>query len=169
MQTWKVRDHNSRTTSFAALETYEISGESLEEAVRENADEIVLHTMPDKDHLLSIEGTNVKWSDSIFGGKGGAVAEIIAKISNAYLPDSPSYREKHTVYKAWIYADKDEANYTLTIKQLRELSKMTRKDFAEYFHTSPRNVENWEYERTNAPACLVELMEYKLRKEMIIE
>jgi DNA-binding transcriptional regulator YiaG len=56
----------------------------------------------------------------------------------------------------------------MTIKELREASGMTQKAFAEYFGIPKRTVENWEGEKNQCPVYLLELMEYKLKKEGII-
>lgn len=52
----------------------------------------------------------------------------------------------------------------MTIKELRTVSGMTQKQFAEYFRVSVRTIEAWETRR-NAPDYLTKLMEYKLKKE----
>lgn len=57
----------------------------------------------------------------------------------------------------------------MTIKELRQLSGMTQKAFAEYFKVSKRNIENWEGNKSTCPKYLLDLMEYKLTKEKIIE
>ena len=57
----------------------------------------------------------------------------------------------------------------MTIKSLREASGMTQKAFSEYFGIPKRSIENWEGEKRECPAYLLELMEYKLRNEGIIK
>lgn len=57
---------------------------------------------------------------------------------------------------------------TMTIKELRTACGMTQKAFAEFIGTSKRNVENWEYGKSTPPEGMVELIEYKLRKEGLI-
>lgn len=57
----------------------------------------------------------------------------------------------------------------MTIKELRQLSGMTQKAFAEYFKVSKRAVENWEGGQRQCPKYLLDMMEYKLTKEKIIE
>ncbi len=57
----------------------------------------------------------------------------------------------------------------MTIKELRQLSGMTQKAFAEYFKVSKRAVENWEGGQRQCPEYLLDLMKYKLTKEKIIE
>jgi DNA-binding transcriptional regulator YiaG len=56
----------------------------------------------------------------------------------------------------------------LTIKELRTLSGMTQKQFAEYLNIPKRTIEDWEYEKRIPPVYVVELIEYKLRKEKLI-
>lgn len=56
----------------------------------------------------------------------------------------------------------------MTIKELRTACGLTQKAFAEYFHISKRSIESWEAGTRNAPEYLIELMEYKLRKEGLI-
>jgi DNA-binding transcriptional regulator YiaG len=57
----------------------------------------------------------------------------------------------------------------MTIKELRTKSGMTQKAFAEYFGVSKRAVEEWEGNRRQCPEYLLDLMQYKLEKERIIE
>lgn len=62
----------------------------------------------------------------------------------------------------------------MTIKELREAAGMSRSKFAEYFGIPYRTVQSWELysqsvEGRKCPDYLLELMEYKLRKENIIE
>ena len=56
----------------------------------------------------------------------------------------------------------------MTIKELRQATGMTQKDFAEYFDISKRAVESWEGGKRNCPSYLLELMKYKLEKENLI-
>ena len=56
----------------------------------------------------------------------------------------------------------------MTIKELRTACGMTQKAFAEYFSIPKRSIENWEGGTRNAPEYLIELMQYKLRKEGLI-
>jgi len=45
---------------------------------------------------------------------------------------------------------------------------MTQKKFAEYFHMSRRNIEDWEKGVSECRPYLIELMQYKLEHEGII-
>lgn len=57
----------------------------------------------------------------------------------------------------------------MTIKELREAAKMSRKEFAEYFGISYRRVQNWELGCRGCDDLLIDLMKYKLEKEEIIK
>lgn len=80
--------------------------------------------------------------------------------------------EKYTIFRAE-WSDESEGTFlsasATTIKELREKSGMTQKSFSEYFKMSKRTVESWEVGRTRPPRYLIELMEYKLINEGIIE
>lgn len=55
-----------------------------------------------------------------------------------------------------------------SIKELRTASGMTQQAFSEYLHIPKRSIVNWETGQRNAPEYLIELIEYKLRKEGLI-
>lgn len=57
----------------------------------------------------------------------------------------------------------------MTFKELRKASGMTQKDFSEYFGIPKRTIENWETEERKCNDYIIELMEYKLKKENIIK
>lgn len=57
----------------------------------------------------------------------------------------------------------------MNIKELRTLSGMTQQAFADYFGVSKRAVESWEGGKRQCPEYLLNLMQYKLEKERIIE
>lgn len=57
----------------------------------------------------------------------------------------------------------------MTFKELRKLSGMTQQAYAEYFGISKRNIEDWERGVAKPTQYLLDLMEYKLRKEKIIK
>lgn len=57
----------------------------------------------------------------------------------------------------------------MEIKELRALSGMTRQEFADYFGVSRRSVEKWELGERKCAPYLLDLMEYKLRNEGLIE
>lgn len=57
----------------------------------------------------------------------------------------------------------------MEFKELRKLSKMTQKAFAEYFNIPKRTIENWDGNINKCPEYLLELMQYKLKKENIIK
>lgn len=56
----------------------------------------------------------------------------------------------------------------MDIKELRTMSKMTQKAFAEYFGISKRAIESWEGGKRKCPDYLLDLMKYKLEKENLI-
>ena len=57
----------------------------------------------------------------------------------------------------------------MTIKELREATGMTRKEFAEYFEIDWRRIQNWECGIRNCPDELLKLMHYKLEKEGLLK
>lgn len=54
------------------------------------------------------------------------------------------------------------------IKNLRKEAKMTQLQFCEYFEIPRRTLENWEMGIRTAPIYLLNLIEYKLKKENLI-
>lgn len=56
----------------------------------------------------------------------------------------------------------------MEIKELRALSHMTQKQFSEYFGIPKRTIEDWECSKRTPPQYVVDLIEYKLRKENLI-
>ena len=57
----------------------------------------------------------------------------------------------------------------MTFKDLRAASGMTQKEFSEYFKIPKRTVENWDSGSAKCNDYILELLEYKLRKENIIK
>ena len=57
----------------------------------------------------------------------------------------------------------------MTFKELRERSGMTRQEFMEFFGIPYRTVQSWELGDRSCPKYVLDLMEYKLRKENIIK
>lgn len=55
-----------------------------------------------------------------------------------------------------------------TVKEIRKQTGMTQQQFSDYFHIPKRTIEDWEGERRKPPVYVVELIEYKLRKEKLI-
>ena len=53
----------------------------------------------------------------------------------------------------------------MTLKELRQASGMTQKEFSEYFGMSKRAVESWEGGTRKCPEYLLKLIEYKLTNE----
>ena len=56
----------------------------------------------------------------------------------------------------------------MTIKEMRALTGMSQAKFGEYLHISKRTIEDWESERRKSPQYVVELIEYKLKRERLI-
>jgi DNA-binding transcriptional regulator YiaG len=56
----------------------------------------------------------------------------------------------------------------MTLKELRELSGMTRTQFADYFDIPYRTIQDWELGNRECKQYFVDLMEYKLKKEALI-
>ena len=54
------------------------------------------------------------------------------------------------------------------IRYLQMETGMTNKEFADYFHTSIRNIENWRHNPAQLSDFIYDLFEYKLLKEGII-
>lgn len=57
----------------------------------------------------------------------------------------------------------------MTVKELRQLTGMTQKQFAEYFGIPKRNIEDWERDIFPCKPYLIDLMHYKLVHEGIIK
>lgn len=55
----------------------------------------------------------------------------------------------------------------MDIKKLRIMARMTQREFAEYFNIPKRTIENWEGGQRTPPPYVVELIEYKIRKEKL--
>ena len=55
----------------------------------------------------------------------------------------------------------------MDIKKLRIRTRMTQKEFAKYFNIPQRTIENWEGRQRKPPPYVVELIEYKIRKEKL--
>ena len=53
-------------------------------------------------------------------------------------------------------------------KELRKASGMTRTQFAEYFGIPYRTIQNWELGLRECPKYILNLMEYKLKREALI-
>ena len=53
----------------------------------------------------------------------------------------------------------------MNIKELREQYNLSRKQFCEYFQIPYRTLQDWELENRKCPDYLIDLIEYKLKKE----
>ena len=56
----------------------------------------------------------------------------------------------------------------MNIRELRTLTGMNIKTFAEYFNIPYRTLQNWELETRECPDYLLKLVKYKLEKENLI-
>lgn len=59
--------------------------------------------------------------------------------------------------------------FFMAIKELRAATGMTQKQFSEYLNIPHRTIQNWEGEQRQCPEYVVELIEYKLRNENLID
>lgn len=57
----------------------------------------------------------------------------------------------------------------MTLKELRELSGMTRVQFAEYFGIPYRTIQDWELGNRKCNDYMIALLEYKLRNEGLLQ
>lgn len=93
-----------------------------------------------------------------------------------YLNTSPyKYKISNNNGKRQIVIDIDEtisANSTAkydNIKDLRAATKMTQQSFGDYFGISIRNIQDWEANAHSCKPYLINLMEFKLRKNEVIK
>ena len=56
----------------------------------------------------------------------------------------------------------------MEFRDLRKLSGMTQTQFSEYFGIPKRTIEDWDRGAKKCSEYLLDLMEYKLKKENII-
>jgi len=57
----------------------------------------------------------------------------------------------------------------MTYNELRKESGMNQTEFARYFNIPRRTVQNWDLGVRECPSYLLDLMEYKLKREEIIK
>lgn len=57
----------------------------------------------------------------------------------------------------------------MTINKLIKLSNMNCREFGRYFNINHNTIYHWFYGRRVPPQYVVDLMEYKLKKENIIK
>ena len=55
----------------------------------------------------------------------------------------------------------------MNIKELRGSAGMTQQEFADYLNIPKRTIENWEGEKRTPPEYLVELIKYKIERELL--
>lgn len=54
----------------------------------------------------------------------------------------------------------------MTIKEIRKLTGLTQKQFAEKYHINFSNIRNWEIGHRNCPEYVMELLEFKVREDL---
>ncbi len=59
-------------------------------------------------------------------------------------------------------------NIDIDIKELRLKSRMTQQRFSDYFKIPIRTIQSWETKERKCNEYLIDLIEYKLKKEGII-
>lgn len=57
----------------------------------------------------------------------------------------------------------------MNIKEIRSQTGMSQSEFSNYFNIPKHTLQNWEQEYRKCPVYLLELIEYKLQKENLIE
>lgn len=57
----------------------------------------------------------------------------------------------------------------MSIKELRQQAGMSQQSFGDYFNIPVRTIQNWEAGVNQCAGYLIALMEYKLKKEGIIQ
>lgn len=85
-----------------------------------------------------------------------------AGIKEQYVDANYPARYQEVVIKA-------QAREKLTYREIRAISGMTQQAYADYFEIPKRTIENWDAEKNTPPRYVIDLMEYKLRKEKIIK
>lgn len=56
-------------------------------------------------------------------------------------------------------------DFNVRIKELRESTGMSRKEFCEYFSIPYRTMTDWERDQRHAPDYVIRLLEYQIRSE----
>lgn len=54
----------------------------------------------------------------------------------------------------------------MTIKEIRKLTGLTQKQFAEKYHINFSNIRNWEIGHRNCPEYVMELLEFKVKEDL---
>ena len=53
----------------------------------------------------------------------------------------------------------------MTIKEIRELTNLNKKEFAEKYSIPYRTVQNWECKVNNCPPYVLDLLEFKVKSD----
>lgn len=54
----------------------------------------------------------------------------------------------------------------MTIKEIRELTGLNKKDFADKYNIPYRTIQNWEADINKCPEYVLELLEFKVRHDI---
>lgn len=57
----------------------------------------------------------------------------------------------------------------MTIKEIRELTGLTQKQFAEKYHITFSSIRNWESGHRTCPDYVAELLEFRVREDLKME
>jgi len=55
----------------------------------------------------------------------------------------------------------------MTVKELREQSRMTQAEFSKFLNIPIRTIQEWEQGRRTPPVYVVALIKYKIEKEKL--
>lgn len=86
------------------------------------------------------------------------------------LKNAVPFEEDFKKVKSFLFSENFASEYPrkYDVLALREKTKMTRREFSNYFEIPYRTIENWEFDENLCPKYLYELMKYKLEKENLI-
>lgn len=95
---------------------------------------------------------------------------IIGEVEDDYKLADDEFIEESTLKDILSYLIRQNSTFNQygNILMLRLASKMTQKEFADYFNFPKRTVENWERGQRRCPEYLIALVEYKLKNENLI-
>lgn len=57
----------------------------------------------------------------------------------------------------------------MTINELRALTGLSRQEFAEKYHVTERSLKKWEESQRGCPAYMLEILEFRIKKELGIK
>lgn len=53
----------------------------------------------------------------------------------------------------------------MTIKEIRQLTGLSQKEFSDKYHIPKRSIENWETGSRKCPKYVLELIEFRVKSE----